>query len=201
MIKLLFKLFKKQFLKFAFSHQSKPVNFDRLEYIFIDSNGFRYYKFTKDDDIPILRKGRLEQYLKELQLGLSSDNLESILSYMEKALDGGNKPSIAKIGHAIEEIRNRRQILLHPEIMFNMVASLYIREDENPARVDEEIHEDKVNQFKKDSAGGLYDFFYSAGLNAYIPYLEKLKDGWTEFYKEQYAKIEAFQKTFNISSV
>ena len=194
MIKLLFKLFKDDFLKLAFHEQSKPIDFDTLEMKFIDSNGKKYYSFSKDDDIAILRKGRLELHLKELQMGLSSDNLDAILDYMEKALNKGQSPDIAKIGHAIIEIRNRKQTLIHPEILFNLVATLYIREDENPGLIDEEIHDQKVQQFKKDSQGGLYDFFYNTGLGEYIPYIKSLESDWTEFWELQQARIQAFSQ-------
>jgi hypothetical protein len=192
MKRFLFNLFKEDFLRFAFDSQAKPIDFENLEMKFIDSNGKKYYSFSNDDDIPLLRKGRLETHLKELQMGLSSGNIDEILNYMERALNKGQSPDIAKIGHAIVEIRNRKNLLIHPEIMFNLVSVLYIREDETPGKIDEEIHAQKVDQFKKDSQGGLYDFFYNSGLSVYIPYIESLKNDWMEFWEAQKARVEAF---------
>lgn len=197
MIRLLFFLFRKSFLKLAFSNQGKPASFDKMQFAFIDSDGKKYYRFINDEEIPILRKGKLELHLKELQMGLSSDNLSTILEYMEMALGKGMKPDLPRIGHAIIEMRNRKELLLHPDILFDLVSTLYIREDENPAKIDLDIHSQKTGQFKKDSAGGLYDFFYSAGLSTYIPYLPQLKEGFEGFYQRQMEKIAAFDAMMN----
>ena len=172
MKRYLFNLFKTDFLKMVFDEQSKPVNFDLLEAKFVDSNGKKYFKYKDDFDIPILRKGKLEQLLQELRSGISGDELGMFLDAMDKSLNKG-QADVAKIGFIITEMRDRKELLLHPDILFEMVTVLYIREDENPALIDEEIHVEKYNQFKKDSQGGLYDFFYGAGLKRYIPYLKK----------------------------
>ncbi len=51
-----------------------------------------------------------------------------------------------------------------------LVAHTYIREDENPLIVDPIIHKEKIIQFNKDSSGVLADFFYTAGLSAFLPF-------------------------------
>ncbi len=190
----LFNLFKSDFLKFAFDEQSKPVDFNNLETIFLDSNGKKYFRYKDDFDIPILRKGKLEQLIKELGYGISKDELTMFLDAMEKALDKG-QADVAKIGFIITEMRDRKDILIHPDILFEMVTTLYIREDENPAVIDEEIHAEKYEQLKKDSQGGLYDFFYTAGLTTYIPYLTKLKDDWNLYLEKARAELET-QRSF-----
>lgn len=181
MLKIIFNLFKPYFIKLAFNSQQKPVDKTMLIWNFIDSNGKRYYRFVDDFDLPIKRFGYIQKCLNELSCGISLDNLSEILVAMQAAINqkdpkGKMSPNIGLIGHFIEELQNRKTYLLPMDIMFDMSATLYMREDENPAEMDMEIHRQKREQFEKDSAEGLRDFFYKAGIRKYIPYLESFTD-------------------------
>lgn len=204
MIRLFYWLFKSQILKLQYHEQSKKAGFEKLTFTFLDSNGKRYYRYTNDLDIPILRKGELERVLMEIESGLSGSELSNILEAMGNAINErkGDKmtPNISKIGFLIEEIKNRKEMLLHPDLLFEAVAILYIREDEDPAIVDTEILREKVKQLKLNSREGLYDFFYTSGLGAYIPFLGKSEEEWMEYYEQGRVKLEAM-KTYLSTSV
>jgi hypothetical protein len=189
--RLIYKLLKQVFLKYYFLDQSKKNGFEKMKKAIIDSNGRTYWECIIDMDLPLQRMRDLETKLMRLRAGLSDDNLDLFFAAMEKALGGGKKPDIPMIGHLIIEMRKRKELLLHPDLMFDIVALKYIREDEDPSIVDLEIHKQKVEQFQKDSKAGLYDFFYQAGLSTYIPYLTKLENEWEEYWQESKTKIEA----------
>lgn len=190
-MKILFKLFEKQFLKYYFNQQSRKPN---MEKIFVDSNGVQYYTFKDRFDVPLLRFQEMEKRVMQLSSNLTEKNVDLFCDAMEKALNKGKNSDIAMIGHLVHEIRERKEILLNEEIMFALVANWYIRDDENPAVVDEVILKEKIEQFKKDSKDGLYDFFYTAGLKTYIPYLEDLKDDFNEFITMSNIKLKALEK-------
>ncbi len=126
-----------------------------------------------------------------LRAGVSESEFDLILEAMEKALNSGKKSELAQIGHCIIEFKKRKELIFHPEIMFDIAALRYIREDELPHKIDPEIHKQKIKQFMKDSEGGLYDFFYKAGLNRYIPYLEKSENDWDEYILNSKIKTQA----------
>jgi hypothetical protein len=191
--KYFYKYFKDVVLDIQYKEQSKKVGFEKLKKMFQDSNGKIYYRYLNDLDLPITRKGELERVIKEVEMGLSSSELDMLLTAMEEAINGGNKPNIAQIGHLIIEIRNRKKMLIHPELLFEAVALMYIREDEDPAEVDKEITKAKISQFKKDSKEGLRDFFYTSGLTTYIPFLEKSEEEWMEYWEIGVAKMKALQ--------
>lgn len=162
----------------AFNSQSKPVDKTMLAWSFIDSEGNRYYRWVDDFDIPIIRKGHIQKCLSELECGISQENLLLVIDTMEKAIQerdnrGRMAPNISMVGHLIVELRNRQKYLFPGDILFDLAAALYVREDENPADMDMDLHRWKAGQFKKDSKAGLKDFFYNAGLKKYLPYLEK----------------------------
>ena len=60
--------------------------------------------------------------------------------------------------------------------------------------VDWSIHEEKIKQFRKDSQGGLYDFFYKMGLMKSIPFLEKLESDWDVYMDESQARLKAMNR-------
>src|SRR3989304_1119169 len=98
------------------------------------------------------------------------------------------------IGFLIKEIRNRQEMLLHEEILFKIVTALYIREDENADKWDEDIFEQKIHQFRKDSREGLYDFFYNAGISKYVPYWEKCKGNVETLLEMSNLKVMALKR-------
>lgn len=192
--KLLYTLFKRQFLKYYFLEQSNKSGFEKMKKVFVDSDGRQYFTPENDFDIPHERTKEIEKKLMRIASGLSDGELNKFFDAMEKALGNGKKPDIAQIGFLIKEMRLRQEILLHPDLMFDMVALKYIREDEDPCIVNVDIHKEKIEQFKKDSKDGLYDFFYGAGLSTYIPYLTKLESEWEEYWRESEIKIKAMNQ-------
>lgn len=202
--RLIYKLFKPFFLKHYFLDQSKKSGFENMEKVFIDSNGKAHYSPINDFDMPHERTKALEKSLMRLKAGLSEEDEDLILDTMEKALNSGKKSELAVIGHCIIEMRKRKELILHPDILFDIAALRYIREDEDPSIIDSEKHKQKIEQFKKDSSGGLYDFFYKAGLSKYIPYLSKLESDWEEYMSLSKIKVEALQnhlKAYTIGSI
>lgn len=198
MYKLIYWLFKKQLLKIYYQEQSKKKGFENMKSSFVDSNGLKYYTPINDFDIPILRTKAIETCVLSIMRGLSESELSKFLYAMKKALGEGKKPDLAIIGFLIIEMEKREKMLLHPDLMFDLVSYRYIREDEDPAIIDNEIHEEKIAQFKKDSKEGLYDFFYGAGLSLYIPYLTKLEREWSEYWQQATVKIQAMNKLLSI---
>lgn len=199
--RLIYKIFKRIFLKHYFLDQSKKRGFDKMEKSFVDSNGKIYYTPYNDFDLPHRRTLAIEKSLLRLRAGLSDDDYDLILDTMEKALNSGKKSELAIIGHCIIEMRKRKDLIIHPDLLFDIAAYRYIREDEDPSIIDNEIHKQKIKQFEIDSKGGLYDFFYNAGLTRYIPYLEKLESEWEEYMRSSKIKIQALNihlKAFTI---
>ena len=196
--KTLYKLFPTAMNKAVFDSQSKPIGFDKCEFVFVDSNGKRYYRFMNDFDIPVVRVGMIELKLKELSMGLDGSEVDLIAEAMEVAINRKDKrgmmsPDLGMIGHLTKELKNRKETLVHPDLLMSMVSYLYIREDENAALIDETLHADKIEQFTKDSAGGLAGFFLNAGLSKYLPYLNKLESDLTPTLKLSEAKVTALR--------
>jgi hypothetical protein len=199
LIKLIYWLFERQFNKVYFSKQSKKKGFENMKKVFVDSNGKPYYTVENDFDMPYERVKAIEICVLEIMAGLDNSEMILLREKMKKALNGGHKADIAMIGHCIIEWERREEMLLHPTAMFNMVAYKYIREDEDPAVIDKEIHRQKVAQLRKDSKEGLYDFFYRAGMHRCMPYLTKLESEWDELWQTSEIKIRVMNQHLTAS--
>jgi hypothetical protein len=157
--KLIYRILKPFFLKYYFLDQCKKSGFEKMVKVFVDSNGKAHYTTINDFDTTLERIRGIERCIREITAGLSLDEYKKIRDAMKKALGDGKKPNIAMIGHLIIEMERREEMLLHPDAMFDLLAYKYVREDEDPAVVDQTIHKQKIEQFRKDSKDGLYDFF------------------------------------------
>jgi len=169
---------------------AKHPDFSKMEYKFTDSQGRRYYSYLNDYDIPIKRYGQFKRFLMELANGMARDEVKLFIDAMKSAL---NKTpiDIAQIGFVLNEMELRNDILFHEEIMFNMVATLYIREDQHPGEWDEETEQVKAQYLKIEAQGKLYDFFVTASLGKYIPYLKEHKGTLREFLIQTNKKRKA----------
>src|SRR6478609_3039520 len=130
--RFIYKLTKTWFLKHYYLDQPKIKGFENMEKVFIDSNGKAHYTPKNDFDLPHVRTKELEKKLMLLRAGLSEEEYDLILDAMEKALNSGKKSELAVIGHCIIEIRKRKELILHPDLMMDIIALRYIREDEDP---------------------------------------------------------------------
>jgi hypothetical protein len=195
--KLTYKLFKPFFLKYYYFDQSNKSGFEKMKKVFVDSNGKEYYCVENDFDTPLERIRGIERCVMEISAGLSNEDDKKIREAMKKALGEGKKPNLPMIGWLLVEMDKREDLVLHPNVMFDLLAYKYIREDEDPSVVDVKIHKEKIEQLRKDSMGGLYDFFYKMGLLAYMPYLTKLEKDWSEYYSQSEVKITALNKVLN----
>lgn len=192
--KFIYWLFSKAVLKVYFNSQSKKSGFENMDKAFVDSEGKIYYVPKNDFDYPLSRSKELQKRLKRIDSGLSDSELKRIFEVIKKALNGGKNPDIARIGYAVTEFELREEVFIHEDLWFDLIALKYVREDEPIAVVDWTIHEEKIKQFRKDSTGGLYDFFYKAGLMRFIPYLEKLESDWDVYMDQSTARLKAMEK-------
>jgi hypothetical protein len=164
---------------------------------FVDSEGRRYFSPEKELDLPHQRTKEIQRRLMRIKFGLDDEYLELFITTAKAALNNGKKPDVAMVGHLINELESRAKIWMHPDMMFDMVAFKYIREDEDPAVIDLNIHAQKIEQFHKDSKEGLYDFFYNAKLTEVLPFLKSFESEFHELWRESIVKLEAIKTQMN----
>lgn len=170
MIKLLYNLFKKQFNRLAFSEQiPKKEKFAGYKFSFIDSEGVRYYEPIDLLNSGIKRRGKLHEHLTEYASQLTGEEITKMADAIDLSINDkihkGEAPDYAGITLITREMRTRRENLIGTTIIFDIVCLYYIREDEEPDVYDIEIHNQKLEQLKKDYDNGLDVFFCGEGID------------------------------------
>lgn len=194
MLRLLYRLFRKHFNKFCFEEQSKPIGFESLSFQFVDSEGTCYYAFDDMLDIPMERQYQLMVAQQEYSARISQEEFTRDLEAIEKALNGGVSPDLAKIGWIISEWKWRREYILPFNVILDMVACFYVSEKENPNKFDHEEHDRKIKQFEKDYDSGLRVFFCNEELMRLTGLINISQERLDELIQNSRARMEASGK-------
>lgn len=174
-----------------------------LELIFIlkHAGPNKYYRYTDEFNIPLDRYGYLQDYLTQMSAKLSRAELEMFLTIWDKNFESflnmaagklRAKP-LAEIGHLVQEIKDRKDVIIHADIFEDIVATIYIREDEIGKPFNEKIHEQKKAAFREAKKKD-FDPFYLKGLGEYLPLLKSMPEELKASSDQAYPRIKALQE-------
>lgn len=196
---------KEEFLKIYASQQSKPLDKKQLEKCFVDRNGKIYYRFPESVALPVERLGKLNQFIGWISAGLTASELNYFLDEIDKALNDGlankDKKASARIGSLVTQIRERQNMVIHTELLYNFLAVQWVREDEAPDVYNNEIQMQKVEQFKKEVANSnSYFFFQQKELKRLNVLLSFTEDEWKQYWQESLDKQRALKSALEVYS-
>lgn len=182
-MKSIYSLFEKGFLNYLHKKNGTKLTKDNLSFSFFDLDGNGYYKFPSDLALPMARLGKLHGYTKWLSSGVDGKELDIMLDNIDKALTEGIKTgkNAAKIGFVVSQLKERKTMIVHDELFYNIIAIQIIRHDESPVKFNQEIHQAKVEAFRKLNESN--DTFF---LNI-SEYLKALN--WSNITKEELVTI------------
>jgi hypothetical protein len=187
--------------RFFASKQSVPLTHKSLEKWFLSKDGKQFYKFPKLMSLPLLRLAVLKGFYSWLSAAISESEFEKVLTTMDKILsEGVGKPeTAAKMGSLIQHLKERKNMVLHSELLINIVAAQAIREDEQPDIYTNAIQLEKVDQIKElinDGAG--YFFFQNIQLKTPIDFTKLTPTELTTLFHESKAVEAAFPEIMNL---
>ena len=185
--------FKKAISDYVFNAQSKTYR-EYLEFAFADNRGRKYYRFNDLKNMPLALLEQLTILQLEVESRIKGADLDEWIAHCKCIVSAGSKTAVADIGHMLGALEERRTVLLDPTLMLEIAALLYIREDEDPTVYNKDLHSEKFKQFNEEKAGGLYDFFLSAGLSRYLPSADFMPLEWEKFLKNQVTQIDRFNE-------
>lgn len=201
MYKLLWKWFGKGLLEYYRADHAKPVTHASLEYAFTDAKGKKYYRFPTSVSLPIERYGHLMKFITLLSARLTAENMDKILDKMLEIIQQGigKDKNAAKVAALVYELKDRESWIVPAQLVYDILAVQYVREDERPDMFDNEIHMDKVTAFKDDISKS--EFFFR------LPELAKLTgsilmsaEEWENYCRQsadQDAKINSILRTIS----
>lgn len=192
----LWNLHKEEFLKIYAHEQSTPLTHKQLEKCFVDRKGKQYYRFPEGMGLPVERLGETKKFIQLQIRALTDQELGEMLDVIDKALmegiAGKNNKAAAIIGSMTHQIRQRKEIIIHVELLYNLLACQWVREDEQPDVFNNEIQMEKVVQFKEETASGnSYFFFQQQELKKLNELWNFSEDEWNRHLTESRIKLKA----------
>lgn len=156
--KFLWNTYKDKFIQYHIEERNNNnYDFSQLEYRFTDSDGKKYYGYNDKLTMSFDRFSQLNDYHIWWSNGLTERELHVLLDVAEKALENGivklekgQRTNVLTISAVLNEIRLRKDMIKHTELIYNILAVQLVREDENPLLFNNDIHLKKVDQFKKE---------------------------------------------------
>jgi hypothetical protein len=193
-------LFRKLIYKWLFSIQKTPLTHKELKREFADTNGKWYYSF-EGLAMPINRVAQAENYKIWLNNGLTKKNLLYFLSESDKCVnnavlkDKDFAKQMAKIITINGEMRDRANMVIPTELIYNILAVQFIRQDEDPTTFNNNIQLEKVAMFKDLDEKNNNSFFLQTNqLKALLFSLNMSESQWMEYLKSSVPKEEQYQR-------
>ena len=204
LLRYLHKHHKAQYASILYEDVKRPKDFPNMEHCFVDSNGVNYYTWPDKGQIPMGRNADAESLAVQIMLCISKHGWGEFVTKMEKDLyrqvDGLPSPYYGGLAVLLKEMDQRAKLAMHPQLMWELVATLYIREDESPYHISDILLSQKVEQFKKDAGAGIHDFFAKGYIQKYLPYLNMPEKEWTQHWQTAEWKLKAMGKLLKIST-
>lgn len=124
-----------------------------MEKALVDLDGKVYYRFTGSSTIiPLERMGKMQDFLTMMSAGLDEKELTALIDVANGELAlalAGKKADVIKIGAVLNQIKERQQMILHDQLMWQFMAVQLVREDEPAAKFVQKIHDEKVEALQK----------------------------------------------------
>lgn len=165
-------------MRIAFEYAPTKSDYDKsnLEFAFRDIEGRVYYRFTSDDDIPILRKLEITKHYVDLVNGFTDTTLNASLMAIygainEKDAKGHMRPNIANAAAITARLLTMSGQIINENALYSLAANYFIREDEDIAEPDESITRQKIQSLTNENKEGVKRFFFEKSLNKLFPFL------------------------------
>lgn len=164
--------------------------------IFRDGKGNWYRRYEDEMKLPIKRMERLHIIAREIGNRVDDGDLSAFLENHESIIlsDKTADEKLKLLHQHTVNLKQRTDLLAPPELLMRLVCATYIREDQDPCVWDEALEDEKHAQLMRDQAGGLADFFYTAGLSGYLPSPSSLRSGTEKLLKKSQELAELGRK-------
>lgn len=159
MMRLLFYLFGPAIKRHIEASRERPKGFDGMEFAYV-MGGHDYYTWPDISKMPAVRQKHIERAMKFADAGIGSETLEKLCEMAEGHLVAGMRKgkdsdkSLSRVGHILQEIRNRPKHVIPEEVYYDLCAIFVARKGEDPWTFDAAIHADKIRKITEAGRAG-----------------------------------------------
>ena len=191
---LLIKLLGEERVSNAYRrHAAKQVK-DGLKAEFQDDKGRWYYSFRDEQSMPHTRSAKSQTYSQYLAAGLSGEMFKDAYTKINELFAHGD---YLGAGVIINDLKELNQNIVNVDVIVNIIAVNYIREDEEIAVISDSIHQEKCDFLKSETEQGRFFFRTPEWLNL----LRKagiLSEESEQFYQDYLARKSNILKRWSI---
>lgn len=161
---------------------------------FQDDKGRWYYSFRDEQDLPHTRSAKSQTYSQYLASGLSGEMFDEAYEKINELFAHGD---YLGAGVIINDLKVLKLNIVNVDIIVNIIAVNYIREDEELAVISDSIHQEKCDFLKSETEQGRFFFRVPEWLNL----LKKagiLSEESEQFYQDFLLKKSNIVKRWSI---
>lgn len=122
---------------------------------FQDDKGRWYYSFPDEQLVPHTRSAKAQTYSQYLSAGLSGEMFKEAF---DKTNELYAKGDYIGAGVILNDLRELNTTIVNVDVIVNIIAVNYVREDEELAVISETIHQDKCDFIKSETEQGRFFF-------------------------------------------
>lgn len=138
--------------------------------------------------------------LERLSCGMSGKEMDRILNEMEKAIAAGlsNPKNAGLVSTYVHIIRERQDTVIHRDLLLNIAATWIVRDDENPAIINADIHEAKLKTFEAMCGEASHDFFTLADIEPLMPLLTMSPQEFQTLWEYNKVQIQSLNQALTL---
>lgn len=174
--------------------------FRNMTMVYVDGKGMRHWRFTAATlQPPLERTAKAMDIMMMMSKGLSGEETTKMVNActneLALAFSGKKNNAFVNIGAILKAMTDRVNMPFHLDLMYEFIAVWTVREDELPHVFSQEIHEQKVKQFKEDNRGkNSFFFFQIPELKMVNEHLRSTENEWMALCNESQRKMDGLSQ-------
>ena len=173
-----------------------PVHKTVTEFAF-EIDGKEFYQFKNMLDMPAPRYQRIQEFIREAEMRITSKELNETIELVKDALNKGKVTDAIILLSIIENLSN---LYIETDTFYRLFTCLFFDLDEDITDYDFDYNEYKIKLFKSQPATA---FFFNQPMRSYLPQIDISEKDLEVFLKqtkvsEQYASKVKSDYTKNI---
>ena len=167
-----------------------PLIKSSTEFAF-DIEGKEFYTFKNLLDMPAPRYQRIQEFIREAEMRLTSTDL---INYIELIKDALNKGKITDAIIFLGGIENLASQYIETDTFYRLFTCLFFDLEEDITDYDFDYNEEKLALFKSQP---MTSFFFSQPMKKYLPQIDISEQDLEVFLKQTSVNSEYLQKIKN----
>ena len=164
-----------------------PVMKSLTEFAF-DINGKEYWQFKNLLDMPAPRYQRIQEFIREAEMRITSQELNDMIELIKDALNKGRITDAVIFLNGIENLTNQ---FIETDTFYRLFSCLFFDLDENITDYDFDYNDEKIKLFKSQPQVG---FFFSQPMKRFLPQIDISESDLATFLKQTSVHKEFLQK-------